>query len=47
MRINWDALMRALVLVRIGQELGTDSKAARLVHDAIELISIIPASLFL
>jgi hypothetical protein len=32
-------LMPALVLVRIGQELGTDSPAARAVHDLLELLA--------
>jgi hypothetical protein len=32
-------LMPALVLVRIGQELGTNSPAARAVHDLLELLA--------
>lgn len=36
--MNYDAAIRALVLVRLGQELGTDSTLARLVHDAITLV---------
>jgi len=35
-------LMPALVLVRIGQELGTNSPAARAVHDLLELLSAVP-----
>jgi hypothetical protein len=35
-------LMPALVLVRIGQELGTDSPAARAVHDLLELLAAVP-----
>ena len=35
-------LMPALVLVRIGQELGTDSPAARAVHDLLELLAAMP-----
>lgn len=31
-------LMPALVLVRIGQELGTDSRLARAIHDVIEIV---------
>ena len=46
MRVNYDAAVRALVLVRIGQELGTDSKLARLVHALIDVALSIPASLF-
>jgi len=36
--INWSDLIQSLVLVRLGQELGTDSPAARLVYVAIQLI---------
>lgn len=38
MNIRWNELMRAMVLVRLGQELGTDSRLARMVHDWITLI---------
>jgi hypothetical protein len=34
-RIPWDEWIRALVLVRLGQELGTETPLARAVHDAI------------
>lgn len=37
-RIKWDQLMTALVLVRLGQELGTDSRLARAIHDLIFLV---------
>jgi len=37
-RVNWSAILHALVLVRIGQELGTDSRLARAIHDLIELV---------
>lgn len=41
---HWNAAMSALVLVRIGQELGTDSPAARALHDLLELLaSLAPA----
>lgn len=33
-----DAAIRALVLVRLGQELGTDSTIARAVHDLATLV---------
>jgi hypothetical protein len=33
-----DAAIRALVLVRLGQELGTDSTLARAVHDLATLV---------
>ena len=39
MKRHLDALLPALVLVRIGQELGTDSPAARAVHDMLELLA--------
>jgi hypothetical protein len=32
-----DAIIRALVLVRMGQELGTDTPLARAIHDALTL----------
>lgn len=38
-RLNWSALVHSLVLVRIGQELGTDSPAARALHDLLELLA--------
>jgi hypothetical protein len=34
-RPQWDEWIRALVLVRLGQELGTETPLARAVHDAI------------
>jgi len=37
-RARWSAIINALVLVRLGQELGTDSRLARAVHDAIEIL---------
>ena len=36
--INWSGLIQSLVLVRLGQELGTDSPVARLVYVAIQFI---------
>lgn len=33
--MNWNDLVRGLLLVRLGQELGTDSPLARAVHDLI------------
>lgn len=41
-----DRLLPALVLVRIGQELGTDGPAAKAVHDLLELIASVPWRLF-
>jgi hypothetical protein len=39
-------LMPALVLIRLGQELGTDSPAARSIHGLIELLVGLPAAWF-
>ena len=41
-RSNLNAALQSLVLIRIGQELGTDSPAARAVHDLLELLAAIP-----
>jgi hypothetical protein len=45
-RRRWNSVMTGLVLVRIGQELGTDSQAARAVHDVLELLASLSAGLF-
>jgi hypothetical protein len=45
-RRRWNSMMTGLVLVRIGQELGTDSPAARSLHALIEMLSSLPKSLF-
>ena len=37
MKINWSSAMQSLVLVRLGQELGTDSPLARAIHAAADL----------
>jgi hypothetical protein len=39
---RWNSAMSALVLIRIGQELGTNSPAARAVHDLLELLAAVP-----
>jgi len=36
--VNWSSMLQAAVLVRLGQELGTDSRLARAIHDLIELV---------
>lgn len=36
----------ALTLVRLGQELGSDTPAARAIHDLLELVTAIPFRLF-
>ena len=37
--------IHSLVLVRIGQELGSDSPAARTVHDLLELLALFASSM--
>jgi hypothetical protein len=37
-RHNWTTILRGALLVRIGQELGTDSQLARAIHDAIDAV---------
>lgn len=39
MRRKVNSAMTALVLIRLGQELGTDSPAARAVHDLLEMLA--------
>ncbi len=39
MKVTWNNAMYALVLIRLGQDLGTDSRAARAVHDLIDLLA--------
>ena len=46
MKLQIDRVIHSLVLVRIGQDLGTDSPAARAVHDLIELLAGFPAGFF-
>ena len=45
MRRTINNLLPALVLVRLGQELGTDSPAARALHDLLEMLASVPWSL--
>ena len=40
---TWSAMLTALVLIRIGQDLGTDSRLARAVHDMIAAVAALPA----
>jgi hypothetical protein len=44
---RWNAALQSLVLVRLGQELGTDSPAARAVHDLLELLASLASALTL
>ncbi|MEI6241638.1 MAG: hypothetical protein WCR51_14730 [Planctomycetia bacterium] len=34
-RLSWNAIIQSLVLIRLGQELGTESELARAVHDLV------------
>lgn len=36
--MSWNGLIQTLVLVRLGQELGTDSRLARAVHDLFDAV---------
>jgi hypothetical protein len=36
--LNWNSLIQALVLIRIGQELGTESRLARAIHDVVHAL---------
>ncbi len=36
---RWNAALQSLVLVRLGQELGTDCPATRAIHDLLELLA--------
>jgi hypothetical protein len=45
MRRTIDRLLPALVLVRIGQELGTDGPAARAIHDLLEVLASVAGAL--
>ena len=42
-RIDFDRLVQSLVLIRLGQELGTDSPLARLVWAACEMAQKVSA----
>jgi hypothetical protein len=36
--LNWNAIIQALVLIRIGQELGTDSRLARALNEVVHAL---------
>ena len=38
MKIDWDRLLNALLLVRLGQELGSATPLTRAVHDVIDAL---------
>lgn len=37
-RIDWDDLIRSLVLVHIGQQLGAEGRLAKIVYDCTEFL---------
>jgi len=36
--LNWNSAIQTLVLVRLGQELGTDSRLARALHELFDAV---------
>ncbi len=44
MKLTWNNAMYALAFIRIGQDLGTDSQAARAVYDLINLLAAVASS---
>lgn len=36
--ISWNGIIQALVLIRIGQEIGTDTPFARALHDLLSAV---------
>jgi len=36
--VSWNGLIQGLVLIRLGQELGTQSQLARAVHDLVSAL---------
>lgn len=36
MKIEWDKIIQSLVLIRLGQELGSSSKLSMMIHDLID-----------
>lgn len=36
MKVQWDKFIQCLVLIRLGQELGSGGRLASLVHDVID-----------
>ena len=39
--LNWNGMIQTLVLVRLGQELGTDSRLARALHDLFDAVLMV------
>lgn len=46
MNRHMNSAIVALTLVRLGQELGSNTPAARAIHDLLELLTAIPFRLF-
>jgi hypothetical protein len=46
MKRRMDAMIQSVVLIRLGQDLGHDSKLARAVHDLIDLLASVAGGLF-
>lgn len=40
-RFSWNSIIQALMLVRLGQELGTDSRLAQAVHDLFDAVLMV------
>ena len=36
--VSWNTVIQGLVLIRLGQELGTQSQLARAVHDLVSAV---------
>ena len=39
--LNWNSAIQTLVLVRLGQELGTDSRLARALHELFDAVLMV------
>lgn len=46
MKRHYDQWIQSLVLIRLGQELGTASPAAQAIHGLLELLVSLPSYLF-
>jgi hypothetical protein len=45
MKRHWNTAMQSLVLVRLGQELGTASPTTQAIHDLLELLASLASAL--
>jgi hypothetical protein len=39
--LNWNSAIQTLVLVRLGQELGSDSRLARALHELFDAVLMV------